>query len=220
MSNIEPVKTDMSEHEQRLLAEFVEQGLPGIARVSDSDVYKWFNLYMSGKGYAEIADLANAKLPVVLFIGKKYAWFERKFKHLENLHARVANRVAQVQLESTSFLVDYIAYIHKKLGTKLNDFLAGDTSAADGISGKELDKYFKSVEALKALQPQDPNKNPPSGATIINNHGGTVNVDPKTGSSDIEVKARPLGGIADAKRAKQAEAKQAEEKKPAKSKKN
>jgi len=206
MSNLPAVaQTDMNEVEQTALTTFVEAGLPGISRVSDSDVYSWFNLYMSGKSYGEIAILQNSQVEKVLFIAKKYDWFNKKISHLTNVHSKIQQRLQQSQLESASFLSDYIAYIHKKLGGNINRFLAGDLDAAQGVTQKDLDKYFKAIEQLGKLMPQNPSTPAAGpGSTVVVNNGGTVNVgDPVAAAKEVK-NLRPFKQIAAEKRAAKA----------------
>jgi hypothetical protein len=193
--------TDMSEQEQKLLAQYMEGGLVGISKVSDSDVYQAFNLYMSGKGYEEIAGIVKIPIEKVLLLAKKHDWFKKKINHLEKLHKKIGDRTAQAQIESASFLTDYIAYIHRKLGSNINQFLAGDLEAG-GVSPKELEKYFKAVETLKLMMSESPPVNPPTNV-VINTQGGPVSVGDPINAA-IEVKSRPFQKIAEEKRAKKA----------------
>jgi hypothetical protein len=206
MSNLPAViNTDMSEEEQSLLTVYKERGLPGIARVSDSDVYAWFNYYMSGKSYSEIADQFGADLDKVLMIATKYDWFNKKSKHLENIHRKIGEKTQQAALESAAFLTDYVQFIHKKLGKNINRFLAGDIDAAMGVSHKDLEKYFKAIESLRDLMPSKPrDPAPPAQPPVtININSPAATVDKPT---TIEVAKRPLREIAEAKRAKAASA--------------
>ena len=198
--------TDMTEKEQKALQTYMMSGVPGMYHVSDTDIYAWFNLYMAGKGYEEIAEQCKVGIDKVLFIAKKHEWLNKKMNHLDRIHRKIGDRNIQTLLESAAFLTDYIAYIHRKLGKNINLFLAGDLTVP-GVSTAELEKYFKAVEALKSLTPKPPEEKTPN--VTINTGGGHVTMGDPIAAA-IEIKSRPFKTLAETKRAKKAPPKEVE----------
>lgn len=149
--------TDLTLVQSEELQKFVEAGLPGISKVTETVMFQWFNLYISGKNYNEIAEVCNSELVHVLYIANKFNWFEKKMSHYNNIMTKLDDRVQATRLESAEFIMDVITFIHKKHGARITEFLrTNNQELLKGISLSELDKYFKSIDALGKVLAEPP----------------------------------------------------------------
>jgi len=48
-NKLEKIDSDMSDQELHDLDVFIKNKLPGIVRVNETDIFRWFELYMAGK---------------------------------------------------------------------------------------------------------------------------------------------------------------------------
>jgi hypothetical protein len=208
MSNIEEKKpSDLLPEEKSLLETFKNEGLLEINKISEADIFSWFNLYLSGRSYKEIAEITKANYNHVLYMADRHSWFDRKMGHFNNISKRLTLKIEQVKLESQDFILDLIMAMHKKYGQNVVDYLkTNDDDHLKKIDYKGLDKYFKSIEALakisvKPLPPysDDINNSNPS----VHIHLGDSEVTRKD-SNTVEIKSRPsIEDLAKAKKDKQ-----------------
>ena len=107
---------DMTKEEKEAVQEFAANGCPGIGQVRDSDHFKWFDLYMSGKTYAEIATITKCKKDLIMFIAYKSKWMDKKLNHYNDISLNLLEKVKQVKVDSANNLVTII----KALGSIVN----------------------------------------------------------------------------------------------------
>ena len=65
---------EFSAEESASLAEYIESGCPGLTKITDDKVFKWFELYMAGKTFYEISQSSNDRLDLILYIAHKSKW--------------------------------------------------------------------------------------------------------------------------------------------------
>jgi hypothetical protein len=207
MSDNLPTKTtkpsDMTVTHVAALDAFVGEGLPGIAKATESAIFEWFNLYLAGKTYDEIATICNANLNHILYIANKFEWFNKKMNHYNGILTKLDQRVQASKLESAEFVLDVITFIHKKHGTKITEFLrTGNKELLKDIHLGELDKYFKSIEALGKLLAKPPEMPALPNQPGIHIHIGDSKVE-RNADGSIEITANSsIKDIADLKRSK------------------
>jgi len=190
-NKLEPVKypPDMDPKEVAVLEEFVNEGLPLISKVDDNSILEWFNLYLAGKSYLQIAENTKSKIEHILYIANKFKWHERKMNHYNNVLGKIEQRVLATKVESAEFLLDVITFFHKKHGTKINDFIkTGKEDLLKNIHLGELDKYYKSLDALQKVlsKPlENPNLSPsaPPANPAVHIHIGDSTVQKKEDGS-------------------------------------
>ena len=210
MSEVEVV-TDMTPDELSILREYKEAGLPGVARITQENIFEWFQLYMSGRTYSEISSKCDAPIERVLFIADRNKWFEKKHKHFENIMNRISSRLDQSKLEGIAFMFDLMSFVHKHHGSQIEEYLrTGDPKIAANINMKSLDKYFKTIEALNKLLANPDEAVRQRQAMGINiNIGPHATIEKKDGT--IEISANPtLAELAQLKRQKEQQKKDEE----------
>ncbi len=199
-------QTDMTTSHEQVMDEYIASGLPGIGRVTEADVFQWFNLYLAGRSYGDIASQCKTQLCLVLYVANKHQWYEKKTKHYENLMEKVNDKLSTIKGESVSFLVDMMTFTHRFYGQDVSEYLkTNDKEAAKNIDFKNFDRYFKIVDALEKML-QNPErlvrdvkdaKNSPAVSVNVN-VGDAITSTGEDGSVLIE--SNPLKQILELKR--------------------
>jgi len=195
--------SDMTLLNSQELENFISEGLPGIAKATETAIFEWFNLYLAGKTYDEIAKICNSNINHILYIANKFDWFNKKMSHYNGILTKLDQRVQASKLESAEFVLDVITFIHKKHGTKITDFIkTGNKELLKDIHLGELDKYFKSIEALSKLLAKPPEMPQLPNQPGVHIHVGDSKIERKEDGS-IEITAKSsIKDIADLKRSK------------------
>lgn len=181
-----PPHLDFSVKEYQELTEYKNAGCPGIARVKDSDVFKWLNLYYAGKSYEEISKQTKASLPQILLIAEKHNWAKKRFDYLSAVQEKLSNRLQANRLEALVFLTDVQSYVHNTIGKQIREFLeTQNPDLANKIDLKTLDKYYKAVDMIEklAFNKKDGDQAPQA---VFNNFFGKTSIT-KTGPNSVEV---------------------------------
>lgn len=205
LSEIKKYQADMSSLQDEVLSAYVDAGLPSISKITESDIFQWFNLYMAGRNYAEIASQCNTELCKVLYIANKHKWYEKKSKHYESIMDKVDQKLSTIKGESIGFLVDMMSFVHKYYGQDITEYLkTNDRDAAKKIDFKNIDKYFKTIDALSKML-ENPDKlirdvkiaqNP---AVSVNLNVGDAKIS-KNEDGSVLIESNPLKQIAELKR--------------------
>jgi hypothetical protein len=193
--------SDLNVSHKETLAKYRAEGLPGIARVSEASIFQWFNLYLAGKTYEEIAQITSSDVAPILYMSEKFGWFDRKMGHYNGIVTKLDQRVQAVKLESAEFVMDVITMIHKAHGAKITEFLqTGNREILKEINLGVLDKYFKSIDALGKLlaKPLEAPPLPPPPAVQINlgdakverKEDGSIEITAKSSLKDLAKKKR------------------------------
>jgi hypothetical protein len=154
MSENLPVKieTDLSEKDLEKVAQFQVEGMPGLAKLVESDFHRMAELYMSGMTYWQIATTLNVPRTLIMHLSHTYGWYTARQEYMGELQEKIKGRVIDSKLASQDFLLLLIQAYQKKLGTKLKRYLStDDPSHADQINLKEIDKLLKAVEIVQSL---------------------------------------------------------------------
>jgi hypothetical protein len=164
---------DMTKEEKEVVLAFINHGCPGLLRVQQSDIFKYFELYMSGKTYAEIAVITKAPKDLIMYLAYKSKWLDHRFKHYENISLNILDKVQQVKLDTANNLVTIIKALGKYCEMKYNKFLTtNDVNMIESIDNKIVAQYYKSIELLEkvlnAEEDADPNKKPKQPLVNIN----------------------------------------------------
>lgn len=146
------ITTDLSELDLTKVKQFVEDGKPGIASVSDSVLHKMMDLYLTGSTYRQISQTLNIKKVMILYLSKTYGWFETRQEYFHELNVEIKNRILNSKLVSQEFLLLLIQAYQKKIGGNIVKYLAtDDTAHMEKIDLKEMDKLMKAMEVLGVL---------------------------------------------------------------------
>lgn len=181
-----PPHLDFTPKEYQELVEYKAAGCPGIARVKDSDVFKWLNLYYAGKSYEEIAKQTKGSLPQILLTSEKHNWAKKRFDYLSAVQDKLANRLQANRLEALVFLTDVQSYVHSTIGKHIREFLETQNPELEKkIDLKSLDKYYKAVDMIEklAFNKKDGEQAPQA---VFNNFFGKTSIT-KTGPNSVQV---------------------------------
>ncbi|CAM6004799.1 unnamed protein product, partial [Sphagnum balticum] len=149
---VQKTNSDLSEGDLQKIREFKAEGLPGLAKLGESDFHRMTEMYMNGMTYWQIATTLGLKRTLVMYLSHTYGWYPTRQEYLNELQEKIKGRVIDSQLVSQDFLMLLIKVYEKKLGAKFRRYLAtDDTSHADDINLKEIDKLLKAIAMIKEL---------------------------------------------------------------------
>lgn len=184
-----PEGSDFTEYDQKKVDEFIKDGMPGIAQVTDTTIYKLMDLYLMGKTYSEISQITNTKKVFVLYLSQRFDWLEARKQYIHELEHYMKDRLIAAKIESKDFLLQLTQMWQKKIGNKMKQYLASDNEQfANSIDLKEVDKYLKTVEMLDRLsndgkggssKPSPIGLNLGDGVTITKKGDNSIEVTPK-----------------------------------------
>jgi hypothetical protein len=144
--------TDLSPADLKKVHEFKAEGMPGLARLGESDFHRIAELYMNGMTYWQIATTLQISRVLVMHLSHTYNWYAAKQEYMHELQEKIKGRVIDSKLASQDFMLLLIQAYQKRLGGQLRRYLAtDDASHANGIDLKEIDKVLKAIEILQSL---------------------------------------------------------------------
>lgn len=165
---------DMHEDEQKSLQDFISNGCPGLTKIEDSKVFKWFELYMSGKNYAEISQITKEKKDLIMYIAHKSKWHDKRMQYYSDISMSLTNKLKRVKLESANTVANAISALGKYYNDQFNKYLlTNDKGIIETMDTKTLAQYYKSIEVLdKIITPptEDTSKQP---VVNVNVNSGT-----------------------------------------------
>jgi c-di-AMP phosphodiesterase-like protein len=185
---------DFSEEENKALQEFIKNGCPGLTKIDEDRTFEWFRLYMSGKNYGEIASICNVKKELVLYIGNKLKWNEKRMSYYSEISSTLLQKTVTVKAESANTIATMVSALNQYFGDKFINYLrTKDSKHIEGIDSKMLAQYYKSLEMLDKLVPSSPsvaatpavNINVGSNAKIEQSPNGDVTVTTDDSAKEI-----------------------------------
>lgn len=179
-TGLKPFPEDMSEVEVEELQTFLDSGCPGLSKISESDIFQWFQLYMFGKTYTEISIATRKQKQHVLFMSYKQDWFEKKMRHVEDLLNNIEDKVKKIKLESLNTVSTIVASLGQYYGDKFTKYMVSkDESIIENLDTKLLSQYYKSIETVDKVIGNSVSSSSPESGPLVN-----LNFN----SSDAEVK--------------------------------
>lgn len=143
---------DMSPEEQDMLQEFIDNGCPGLAKITESTIFQWHQLYMHGKTYSEIAVTTRKKKEYVLFMAYKQDWMDKKMQYFDDMLAGMQNKLKQAKLESLNTVTTIVAALGQYYGDQFLKYMTtNDAKIIEKIDTKMLSQYYKSIEAIDKI---------------------------------------------------------------------
>ena len=144
--------SDFSEKDLRKIELYKEHGLEGIAQVNDAKLYRMADLYLGGSTYHQIAQTMNLKRTMIMYLSKKYGWYEAKQEYMQELGEHMKTRIISAKIMSQDFLLLLNQAWQKKVGSKLRAYLATDEEThTDEIDLKEVQQLLKTIELVNDL---------------------------------------------------------------------
>lgn len=194
-SLIENMPNDFTKEEKRALTNYVDNGVPGLSSISDSDVFKWFQFYMTGKTYSEIAIAYGIKKDVVLFMAHKGQWFDKRMQHFSDLVSGLGQKISITKVESANTIATMLSGFNKYYNDEFTQYLkTKDAKILEKMNTKLLGQYQKAVDLFeKIIQTNHGNEekgNKPIFNINVNTKGQVdVNVEEDDGIIDVTEKA-------------------------------
>jgi hypothetical protein len=143
---------DMNIEEKQLLREYKQNGCPGLIKINADKVAEWFNLYMGGKTYAEIAKISQQKKDMILYVAEKSRWHERRMEKYQDISESIFEKTRNSILESANTVTTMVSAMNRYYTNKLNKYLAtNDNDIIEGLDTKRLSQYHKTIESLERL---------------------------------------------------------------------
>jgi hypothetical protein len=184
MSNQLPQPDDFTQEEKDSLESYIKNGCPGLVKMTDTDAFKCFELYMSGKSYLEISQITNIKRDTVLYLSNKSKWNEKRIKYISDIANNLTQKLTNVKVENLNTLATIATALGKYYNKKMNQYLStNDDSVIETLDTKLLSQYYKAMDAITG----DMSGSSERASTNVNinlGEGGTVR---KVDSDTVEI---------------------------------
>lgn len=143
---------DLNSAEQNSLTSYIQNGCPGLSKIDDVKVFRWFELYMSGKSYHEISVLTKDKKDLIVYIAYKAKWHEKRMEYYKDLTTNYTAKLKHVKLDSANTVINAITALGKYYNDQFNKFLiSDDKNIINNLDTKMLGQYYKSLEVLEKI---------------------------------------------------------------------
>jgi len=196
MNDIEAVSADLTPEEQKSLAEFKANGLPGLVRIDESDIAQWFNLYMSGKTYGEIAQITKKKKDLIVYISERSKWHKNRLDYFNDLAMHIVEKNQAVKIKSINALVTATSALSDYVSDEMNKYIQlKDKKIMKDMDTKAFANLIKAVETLNKLSEggaksdggiaPNVNINLSAGASVKSHGEDGVEITTKTENGDI-----------------------------------
>ncbi len=177
--------TDISEASMKKVQQFIDAGLPGIARVTEEKVGKITELYLEGKTYDQISNITRIDRVTVMYLSYKLALCDIRKEYMAELADHMRRRIIEAKLTMQDHLLQMAQMYQKKHGRKITRYLeTNNEEFTDQISLKEIDRYLKIADLIQksVFDPSKESKGPLIGLNISD--GATVT---RKGENEIEI---------------------------------
>lgn len=181
--------TDLSATDLQKVLDFQEKGMPNLSKITDDNIARMMNLYLSGKPYTEISRIMKVERDLVLFLSHRFKWFSSRRDYLSELQGNIVNRMVENELRSQDFLLQLTHALQKRIGKQISDYLATDNeSHMNEINMKEVVTALKTIESISKRISEPTSKraatpavgiNLGDGVTIEKNSDNKVTITPK-----------------------------------------
>ena len=189
MSNLPIIvpTTDLTTADLEKVAKFIERGLPGVADATDAKLFRMYELYLSGSTYSQIASMLEIKRIIVIYFSHANSWYETKAEYLSEIQDKIKNRIVDTKLRNKEFMLLLVQAWQKKIGGKLNRYLAtNDSQHMDEIDLKEVAQLMKAIDMINELDESGKNPQGKTPAIGLNMGGMGVTVE-RTGDDRISI---------------------------------
>lgn len=186
-------RDDLNEEEKKSLLNYIENGCPGLTKLEDAQVFKWFELYMSGKTYSEIAQITRSKKDLVMYVSYRSKWLEKRTEYFTSITQNMTNKITNIRTESINTVATIVSSLNKYFGKKFDEYLiTNDEAIIENIDGKILEKYYKSLEILeKVVNPTSKDSNRSPSPVNINISSGASLQQSSDSSLEISIDDEP-----------------------------
>jgi hypothetical protein len=166
---------------------FKEKGMLGLATLEPTHVERAMSLYIDGKSYRQIANVLKVDRTILLFLSKKFSWYELRQDYLSELVATLKTKVVESKLQSQEFLLHVQLALQKKIGKDIDKFFrTGDDKFIDEVDSKHLASYLKITETIHKLDTDNKLNQSDKSLVSLNGLAEGVNIT-RTGTNSVEI---------------------------------
>ena len=147
---------DMTKEEREDVLAFIANGCPGLLKVLDSDMWRYFNLYMNGKTYSEIATVLKVNKTLILYLSYKSKWLDHKFKYYQDISLNLLKKIQEKKLDIANTLLVAITAEGKYLENEYNRYLTtNDKTIIERLDTRKTGVFLKLTNALDNIMKSD-----------------------------------------------------------------
>jgi hypothetical protein len=129
-----------------------EAGLPGIIEVTDAKLLSAFDLRLDGRPWREISKALDLPKVVLMHLGEKFNWHQRRLEFLEGYEMHMRELVLEEKIHSQYFIMKAMHVFRKRMGRQFDRYLqSGEVALGDAIDMDEMAQYIKMAQAVAAL---------------------------------------------------------------------
>jgi hypothetical protein len=148
-----------------MLRSFKDNGMPGLARITEEQMVKMKEMYLSGASYSSISTSFRVKKAVVLFLSEKGRWLEERAERAQENIKVIREIVPYIQNDNVVFLAEISEFFKQYYRKKIEEYnRSGDDRIVQTTSLNALEKYLKCFkllqEAVDGKGGNGENKNP------------------------------------------------------------
>lgn len=183
------------------LAQYQNDGLPGIAKVSVDDLFRSKTFYLEGLSFSEISVKTRIPKKIIIYTAHKENWPEQRKEKIESLLQSLSERQDITKVSSASVILDIVSSFEAYFQKKTDLFRrTGDETVLESTDFKMLDRYLKCLETVFGKNSKDDKPNSPLvGITVENG----ANVSVKGNADSAEDLGKVLKTLADLNRSKE-----------------
>lgn len=178
--------TDLTQSEIDKVNNYKEQGMPGLAEINDTKMYRMLELYLSGSTYTQIASMLRIKKVIILYLAESGGWFTAKQEYENEVKEKIKNSVVYAKLRNAEFMLLLVQAWRKKVSNKLELYLStNDAAHMDDVDLKEVAALMKAIEMVNDLDNTGKGSNGKQPAIGLNLGAGVI-VE-KTGENQVSI---------------------------------
>ena len=167
-----------------------EAGLPGIIEVTDAKLLSAFDLRLDGRPWREISKALDLPKVVLMHLGEKFNWHQRRLEFLEGYEMHMRELVLEEKIHSQYFIMKAMHVFRKRMGRQFDRYLqSGEVALGDAIDMDEMAQYIKMAQAVAALDAKGLARDPDNRPAVGLNLGDGVTVK-KLSDNTVEITPR------------------------------
>lgn len=194
--DLEKTSHDLTESEAQSVLDYSKNGCPGLVKVSETDVFGWFELYMAGKTYSEIAQQTKSKKDLIMYMSVKSNWHTKRLDYYNDLANNLLNKYVQAKSKSANTVATMVSALNTYYGDQFDQYLrTKDKTVIDQLDTKMLAQYYKAIEMLDKLMGCKTEDAESHRSTNVNVNIGTNAKVTQVDENTIEVSQDNIGDI-------------------------
>jgi hypothetical protein len=141
---------DLSKSERDMLRSFKDNGMPGLAKITEEQIVKMREMYMSGASYSSISTSFRIKKAIVLFLSDKGKWLDERAERAQENIKVIREIVPYIQNDNVVFLAEISEFFKQYYRKKIEEYnRSGDDRIVQTTSLNALEKYLKCFKLLQ-----------------------------------------------------------------------